>query len=315
MPRAIASASSAKVSTRSPLCPITSAVPVSWQDGSTRPAAMFAFLSSSSATKRSFSDASGSSRIFASCARWPGRSRKETSSKAAAATRESSSGSTRRNPWPASSTGSIPSRPSARQGVSSAPSSKSGWWRKPVISINPRGDGSMRPMRGPIGALAPALAAVLLLLAGAARAQEAARAVVAAGKRVSIAYTLRLEVGTVVETASREAPFTYLHGDGQLLPGLERALEGMAVGERKQGTLSAADAFGEVDAALFVEVEAARIPEADRRAGAWLDYKDPHGERQRVRVHEVRGDQVVVDMNHPYAGSGVRYEVEVVKIE
>src|SRR5262245_25755904 len=170
-------------------------------------------------------------------------------------------------------------------------------------------------MRGPIGALAPALAAAVLLPAGAAPAEEAARTVVAVGRSVSIAYTLRLEDGTVVESTKGQPPFVYRHGDGELLPGLERALEGMAVGEKKQGTLAAADAFGEVDASLFYEIDAARIPEADRRAGAWLDYRDPSGERRRVRVHEVRGDRVVVDMNHPYAGSAVRFEVEVVKIE
>lgn len=169
-------------------------------------------------------------------------------------------------------------------------------------------------MRGVIAALVPALATATLAPA-AAPAEEAARAVVAPGKRVSIAYTLRLEDGTVVESTAGEAPFSYAHGGGELLPGLERALDGMAVGESKQGTLAAADAFGEVEAALFVEVEAARIPEADRRAGAWLDYSDASGERQRVRVHEVRGDRIVVDMNHPYAGSAIRYEVEVVGIQ
>jgi FKBP-type peptidyl-prolyl cis-trans isomerase 2 len=155
-----------------------------------------------------------------------------------------------------------------------------------------------------------------MLPAAMAPAEEAARSVVAVGKQVSIRYTLRLEDGTIVESNVGEAdPFAYQHGTGDLLPGLERALDGMAVGESRRGTLAPEDAFGAVDSALFVEVEAARIPEQDRRAGAWLDYRDEHGERQRVRVHEVRGDQIVIDMNPPYAGSSVRYEVEVVKIE
>ena len=172
----------------------------------------------------------------------------------------------------------------------------------------------MGPMRGVLRALAPALATAALCPAP-APAQEGARAVVAPGKRVSIAYTLRLEDGTMVESNVGDDAFTYTQGSGVLPPGLERALDGMGVGESKRGTLAAPDAFGEVEAALFVEVEAARIPESDRRAGAWLDYTDADGERQRVRVHEVRGDRIVVDMNHPYAGSAIRYEVEVVKIE
>ena len=73
---------------------MTIAVPVSWQPGSTRPAAMQALRSSSSATKRSFCDDSGSSMTFRSWARWPGRSRCATSSNATRATSRSTSGST-----------------------------------------------------------------------------------------------------------------------------------------------------------------------------------------------------------------------------
>jgi FKBP-type peptidyl-prolyl cis-trans isomerase 2 len=172
----------------------------------------------------------------------------------------------------------------------------------------------MGPMRGVIGAVVPALAAAALLPAS-ARAQDSARAVVAPGKRVSIVYTLRLVDGTMVESNAGDEALAYTQGDGELVPGLERALAGMAVGESKQGTLLPAEAFGEVDPGRFVEIEAERIPEAERRAGAWLDYRDEHGERQRVRVHDVRGDRIVVDMNHPYAGNAIRYEIEVLKIE
>ena len=138
---------------------------------------------------------------------------------------------------------------------------------------------------------------------------------VAVGRRVSIEYTLRLDDGTIAETNAGDAAHVYEHGADELLPGLERALEGMAAGESKQGTLSADEAFGAIDPELFVEIETERIPEPDRRVGARLDYRDGNGEPQRVRVHEVRGDRIVVDMNHPYAGASVRYEVRVLAIE
>ena len=99
------------------------------------------------------------------------------------------------------------------------------------------------------------------------------------------------------------------------MPGLERALDGMAAGESKQGTLEPEEAYGAIDPELFQEVEAARIPEESRRAGAKLSYRDGRGESRRVRVHEVRGDRIVIDMNHPFAGSDVRYEVKVLKVE
>ncbi len=173
----------------------------------------------------------------------------------------------------------------------------------------------MDAMRGVIPPLAAALAAVGLFPARTAPAQAPARPVVAVGKQVSIRYTLLLEDGTTVESNAGEEPFAYRHGAGDLLPGLERALEGMALGESKRGTLAPEEAFGKIDPKLFVEVDAERIPEPDRKIGSRLYYRDESGERQLVRIHEVRGDRIVVDMNSPYAGTPVRYEVEVLKIE
>jgi FKBP-type peptidyl-prolyl cis-trans isomerase 2 len=170
----------------------------------------------------------------------------------------------------------------------------------------------MRRMRGGIAGLA---FAAFLAGAASATAQEPAPAVVAAGRRVSIEYTLRLEDGTVADTNAGAKPLVYEHGAGELLRGLERALEGMAVGESKRGTLEPADAYGAVDSGLFVEVEVDRIPEADRKVGARLMYRDEYGEPRLVRVHEVREDRIVVDMNHPYAGSTVSYEVKVVAVD
>lgn len=90
------SSSAPSVHTYCPRLPITIAVPVSWQPGSTFDAATLAFLSSSSATNRSFALASGSSRMLASCCRWPGRSRWAMSTIADDASSRSASGSTLR---------------------------------------------------------------------------------------------------------------------------------------------------------------------------------------------------------------------------
>jgi FKBP-type peptidyl-prolyl cis-trans isomerase 2 len=158
-------------------------------------------------------------------------------------------------------------------------------------------------------------AAALLQGAAAARAEEPARPVVADGRKVSIEYTLELEDGTTADTNVGTAPLVYEHGAFELMAGLEKALAGMAVGESKQGTLAPEEAYGEVDPELFQEVETSRIPEQDRRAGANLFYRDETGDRQLVRVHEVRGDRTVIDFNHPLAGHEIRYSVKVVKIE
>jgi FKBP-type peptidyl-prolyl cis-trans isomerase 2 len=158
-------------------------------------------------------------------------------------------------------------------------------------------------------------AAALLQAAAAARGEEPARLVVADGRKVSIEYTLELEDGTSAGTNVGAEPLVYEHGALEIVPGLEKALAGMAVGESKRGTLAPEEAYGRVDPGLFQEVETSRIPEQDRRAGANLFYRDETGDRQLVRVHEVRGDRIVIDFNHPLAGHAIRYAVKVVRIE
>ena len=96
-PRAMARSSSASVSTRSPLWPTTTAVPVSWHPGRTPPAAMLALRSSSVATNRSLADASGSSKMEASWAKCPVRSRWAMSRMASLVSSRRASGSTWRN--------------------------------------------------------------------------------------------------------------------------------------------------------------------------------------------------------------------------
>jgi FKBP-type peptidyl-prolyl cis-trans isomerase SlyD len=152
-------------------------------------------------------------------------------------------------------------------------------------------------------------------VAAPAHAEEPARVVVADGKVVAIEYTLRLEDDKVVATNVGGTPLVLVQGRGEVLPGLERAIAGMAPGETKQGTLAPAEAYGDVDPQLFVEVETSRIPEPDRRAGAQVFLRDESGARRVVRIHEVRGDRVVVDLNHNLAGNPIRYEVRVLRVE
>ena len=166
-------------------------------------------------------------------------------------------------------------------------------------------------MRGVVACLGLAAAMVSLPV----YAEEPAKAAVADGKVVAIEYTLRLEDGKLVATNVGETPLVLVQGRGEVFPGLERAIAGMAPGETKQGTLAAAEAYGEVAPELFVEVESARIPEPDRHVGAQVFFRDESGARRVVRIHEVRGDRVTVDLNHALAGNPIRYEVRVLRVE
>jgi len=152
-------------------------------------------------------------------------------------------------------------------------------------------------------------------LAAVAHAESSANAAVEDGKVVAIEYTLSLEDGKIVTTNVGGEPLVLVQGHGEVMPGLERAIAGMAVGESKQGVLAPEEAYGKVDPKLFVEVEATRIPEADRHAGARVMMRDGSGREKVVSIYELRGDRIVVDLNHALAGNPIKYEVKVLRVE
>ena len=83
---------------------------------------------------------------------------------------------------------------------------------------------------------------------------------VTADKDVSIEYTLKLKDQEVLDTNVGADPLTYTHGHKQLVPGLEKELEGMSVGEKKQVTVSPEEGYGEVNPKAFLEIEKEKMP-------------------------------------------------------
>jgi FKBP-type peptidyl-prolyl cis-trans isomerase SlyD len=138
---------------------------------------------------------------------------------------------------------------------------------------------------------------------------------VADGKRVSIEYTLRLEDETLVDTNVGGTPLTYTHGGNELLPALQSALSGLKAGDSKDVKLAAKDGYGPVEKQAFIEVGKDRIPEGAQKVGSVLEARDPAGQAQPVRVHEVKDETVVLDFNHPLAGKTLVFHVKVVGVE
>lgn len=132
------------------------------------------------------------------------------------------------------------------------------------------------------------------------------------GKTVGFEYTLRLEDGSVVQSNEDAEPLKYVHGESQILPALERELEGLDVDDRKEVTLPARDAYGEVRTDAFREVPSEQIPEDARRVGAQLSAQGYEGP---IRVHDVKDEVVVLDFNHPLAGKDLKFDIRVVSIE
>jgi FKBP-type peptidyl-prolyl cis-trans isomerase 2 len=159
------------------------------------------------------------------------------------------------------------------------------------------------------------LAAVVNAAGVLAQTAEDLTASIAEGSKVALQFTIYLEDGSVFGGNSESDPLVYEQGQGQLPSGLEDALVGLKADDRKRVTLAPEDAYGPVNPQAFVDVEVDRIPEDARTVGAGLIVNDPNGNRRFVRVHEIREDIVVIDLNHPLAGKEVTFEVHVLNVE
>ncbi|HVN46292.1 MAG TPA: peptidylprolyl isomerase [Steroidobacteraceae bacterium] len=128
---------------------------------------------------------------------------------------------------------------------------------------------------------------------------------------VSIHYILRDDAGAVLDRSADGEPLAYLHGRGQLIPGLERELTGRSAGERLQVKVAPADAYGEYDRELVQRVPRRALKGVgDVHVGMRLQAQSREGPRA-VTVTAVSGDMVTLDGNHPLAGKSLHFEVEV----
>jgi len=137
---------------------------------------------------------------------------------------------------------------------------------------------------------------------------------VSAGKRVSVEYTLKLDDQSVYESNVGKTPLTYTHGAGTMVPGLEKALDGMVVGDTKQVMVTPAEGFGPVNPDALQEVEKQLLPPDALHVGAQLTATLPDGRTIYPRVAAIKPDAVVLDLNHPLAGKTLYFDVKILDI-
>jgi FKBP-type peptidyl-prolyl cis-trans isomerase SlyD len=137
---------------------------------------------------------------------------------------------------------------------------------------------------------------------------------IARNKVVSIHYTLRDEQGTVLDSSQGRAPLTYLHGKGNIIRGLEQALDGKAAGEKLDVSIAPEQAYGARDERLVQVLPRSRLPEgAELAPGMQLRVEGQQG-RRIVQVMKVERDFITVDGNHPLAGRTLHFAVEVADV-
>ncbi|MBK8024372.1 MAG: peptidylprolyl isomerase [Chloroflexi bacterium] len=134
---------------------------------------------------------------------------------------------------------------------------------------------------------------------------------IADGKVVSLEYVLTVE-GEEVARTDNDDPMDYLHGVGEILPGLETALTGKKVGDSFRITLPPDEAYGEYDEEDIEEIDKSDIPNVNElEVGMVVEVEDEDGYSYTASVQEIRNDVVVLDFNPPLAGKTLTYDVVV----
>ncbi len=132
------------------------------------------------------------------------------------------------------------------------------------------------------------------------------------GSVVHFEYTLRLDSGEVIDHSIEGEPLSYIHGQGQLLPGLERELTGMAVGESKNVSVEPEDAYGKYDPTAVQAFPRSLFPEGmPLEVGMVLHVPDREGNLYEAYIQEVTDEEVVLNFNHPLAGQRLHFSVRI----
>lgn len=136
------------------------------------------------------------------------------------------------------------------------------------------------------------------------------------GDTVSIHYTGRLPDGSEFDSSAGREPLEFTLGAGQIIPGLEKEIEGMAVGDKSTVTIPADEAYGPHRPEAVQEVPRTQIPEEiDVAVGTQLQGMTQDGRQLNLTVVEVGDESVTIDANHPLAGKDLVFDVELVGIK
>lgn len=132
---------------------------------------------------------------------------------------------------------------------------------------------------------------------------------------VAIDYTLRNDEGEVLDSSEGAQPLVYLHGAGNIIPGLEQALVGKQAGDELKAGIEPEDAYGEYSVELVATLNRSMFEGVDElQVGMQFHASAPDGGMQVVTIRDLDGDQVTVDGNHPLAGQRLNFEVKVVSV-
>ena len=135
------------------------------------------------------------------------------------------------------------------------------------------------------------------------------------GDTVKIHYTGTLDDGTQFDSSAGRDPLEFTLGSGQVIPGFDKAVEGMAVGDEKTVNIQPEDAYGPRNDQMVQEVPKNALPDdLEPEAGMGLQARGQDGQVLNLTVISVGDDSITVDGNHPLAGQNLNFDIQLVEI-
>jgi FKBP-type peptidyl-prolyl cis-trans isomerase SlyD len=134
-------------------------------------------------------------------------------------------------------------------------------------------------------------------------------------KVVTMNYTLKDSEGVVIDTTENKEAFLFLSGANQILPKLEKEIETMLIGSKKNVKLSAEDAYGVYDENAVQKVGKSNFPEDTAvEVGMGFMANSPDGQPMPFKITAIEGDEITIDFNHPLAGKDLVFDVHLVDV-
>jgi len=135
------------------------------------------------------------------------------------------------------------------------------------------------------------------------------------GDTVTVHYTGRLDDGTVFDSSANREPLQFTLGQGDLIPGFEQAVLGMAPGESKTETIPFDRAYGPYREEMVIEVDRQQLPtEIEPAVGQQLQVREESGAVIPVVITDITDESITLDANHPLAGEELTFDIQLVDI-
>jgi FKBP-type peptidyl-prolyl cis-trans isomerase SlyD len=157
--------------------------------------------------------------------------------------------------------------------------------------------------------------AALMVLLTAAPVGAQPKPAIEKGSSVKMEYTLKDDQGQVLDSSDGKEPISFVQGAQQIIPGLDKALLGMKVGDTKKVTVKPDEGYGVVDPKAETEVPKDALPKGADVVGTRLLARGKDGQPRPVTVKAVKDNTVVLDLNHPLAGKTLFFDIKVVSID